>query len=161
VVGPLQAQERRFATVLARIRNCRSTSSSYEIIENQAMSIAQTPGDRKPKHSSATIALAVLHVALVGLTLLLSVIYLLSSLDDPHEQCRYHGLHCDRGAHMREVILIGLVGSATAIILEFLTLLLLRKHRRLSVVVPILCCVGQFIILGAITLSDNSVPASG
>jgi hypothetical protein len=125
------------------------------------MSIAPTPGDRKPKHSSATIALAVLHAALVLLTLLLSGAFLLSSLDDPHGECEIHHLHCNRGAHMREAVLIGVVGSAALVILEFLMLLLLRKHHRLSVVVPILCCIGQFIILGAISLSDNAAPASG
>ncbi len=125
------------------------------------MSIAQTPDHRTPNYNAATIVLAVLHVALVGLTLLLSVFLLVSSLDDPHGECEYHGLHCDRGAHIREALLIGVVGTATLIILEVLMLLLLRKHRRLSVVVPILCCIGQFVILGAITLSDNAVPASG
>ncbi len=125
------------------------------------MSFAQTPYHRKPTPNPATIIFAVLHAALVGLTLLLSVFLLVSSLDDPHGECQYHGLHCDRGAHMREALLIGVVATATLVIFEILMLLLLRTHRRLSVAVPILCSIGQFIILGAITLSDNATPASG
>jgi hypothetical protein len=113
---------------------------------------------RKSKISPATIVLAALHVALVGLTLLLGTFFLISSLDDPHGECQYHHLNCDRGAHIREHLLIGVVATVILIILEALALVLLRRHPRLSVVVPILCCVGQFVILGVITLSDNSVP---
>jgi hypothetical protein len=123
------------------------------------MSNAQTPGRQKPQNNSATRVLVVIHVLLVVVTLLLSGVFLLFSLDDPHEQCRFHGLHCDRGAHMREAVLVGVVGSATLIILEFLMLVLLRKYR-LAVVVPILCCIGQLVLLGTVFLSDNSIAAS-
>ncbi|MEZ0352091.1 hypothetical protein [Mycobacterium sp. pR1184] len=127
------------------------------------MSIARTPGHPKPKYHPATIVLAVLHAALVGLTLLLSVFLLVSSLDDPHGECTMHGLHCDRGKQIREAILIGAVATGSLIILEVLTFLVFRKNRsifRLSFVIPMVCCIGQFIILGSIALSDNSVPSS-
>jgi hypothetical protein len=152
---------RRLRGAVARIGDRRSANSSDKVTDNQAMSIAQTPGHRKLKFHPAAIGLAVLHVALVCLTLLLSLFYLVSSLDDPHGECSIHGLYCDRGAHIRQGVLIGVAGTATLVILEFLMLFLLRKHRLLSVVVPILCCIGQFILMGTIFLSDNAVPASG
>ncbi|MEM6105911.1 hypothetical protein AAHS21_06505 [Mycobacterium sp. 050272] len=127
------------------------------------MSVAQTPGHPKPKYHPATLVLVVLHAALVGLTLMLSVFLLVSSLDDPHGECTMHGIRCDRGSHIREALLVGAVGTAGLIILEVLMLLVFRKRRtifRISFVVPIVCCIGQFIILGTIALSDNSIPSS-
>ena len=155
MVGRLPAPE-QLRDVLPANAGFLYMNSSYELIDNQAVSIAQTPGPRKPNYDVATIVLAALHGALVPLTLLLSVAFLIFSLDDPHGECRIHGLNCDRGAHMREAALIGVLGSAALIILEFLLMTPLLRKRRLPFVVPLLCCIGQFIILGAVFSSGNA-----
>jgi hypothetical protein len=104
---------------------------------------AQTPASRT---NGATIALIALHAALVLLTLLLNVTLLFTEAD-PHDQCRIHNLNCDRGAHLQEAVLISVVGSAALIILELvLATRPLRKRRRLSLTVALLCCIGQLII---------------
>ena len=104
--------------------------------------------------------LAALHGVLAGFTVLVCAYFLLSSLDDPHEACRYHGVDCDRGPHMREAAVIGAVGTVALVIVEIILLGVLRKHRGLAVVVPIVCFVGQFVLLGVVFTSDNAVPTS-
>lgn len=142
----------------SRIQVCKARTAAYESLHNLAMAIPQPPGQRK--QNSATKALAALHGALAVFTLLACAFTLLSSLDDPHEACKYHGLYCDRGPHMREAVLIGVVGTVALVIGELLLLVLLRKHSRLSIVVPIVCFIGQFALLGVVFTSDNSVPTS-
>jgi hypothetical protein len=115
------------------------------------MSTAQSRAPRKSSDNVATIVLAALHGTLVLATVMLSVGLLVFTEDDPHGRCQIHGLDCNRGAHVREAVLISVVGSAALIILELLlTTRLLRKRERLSFVVPLLCCIGQFIIAGAV-----------
>jgi len=109
-----------------------------------------TPPLRRSGRGTTT-ALAVLHSLLVAATALLTVAVVFVSLDDPHEQCKYHGLHCDRGAHRHEDVLVGVVGSAVLIILDIvLTIVFWRKRPQLAFVVPLACCIGQLIVAGAV-----------
>jgi hypothetical protein len=131
------------------VRDART--GGYEVIDNRAMSTAQSRAPRKSSDNVATIVLAALHAVLVPVTMLLTVAFLVFTEDDPHDQCRIHNLGCNRGAHVREAVLISVVGSAALIILELvLTTRLLRKRQRLSFVVPLLCCIGQFTIVVAV-----------
>jgi hypothetical protein len=112
------------------------------------MSSAQTPAPRSASDNVATIVLLVAHSVLVGFTLL-TVAGLVLTDQDPHDQCRIHGLDCDRGARVREAVGIGVIGSAVLVILD-LVLTRLLARRRLSFVVPLLCCIGQLIAAGAV-----------
>jgi len=115
----------------------------------------ETPAPRMSSGNAATIVLVALHAVLVFFTLLL--IFFLLGDTDPHDQCRIHNLHCDRGPHIREAALIGVVASAALIILELVlvTFAYLRKRQRRSFAVPLLCCIGQFIIICALVITGG------
>ncbi|MFV8317398.1 hypothetical protein [Mycobacterium sp. 23] len=120
---------------------------------------AQNPAFRTGRGNGGVVGLVALHAVLVLFTVLLNLALLVTA--DPHDQCRIHHVHCDRGAHLREAALISVVGTAVLIILEIAigTYAHLWKRQRLHFAVPLLCCFGQFVILcAAFTLGATGIP---
>ncbi|OBG29589.1 hypothetical protein A5764_21595 [Mycobacterium sp. 852002-51057_SCH5723018] len=90
-------------------------------------------------------------------TALLTVFAVFVAVDDPHDQCKIHGIDCGRGAHLQHDILTGLIGSAVLIILDIvLTIIVWRKRPQLAFIVPLVCCMGQFFVAGAVVFHGPS-----
>lgn len=115
------------------------------------------PPEGRSSGKAAAIALAGLHCALVAVTALLTLIVVFVAVDDPHDQCKIHGINCDRGAHLRQHVLTGVIGSAVLILLDIVLMIILwRKRPDLAFLVPLVCCMGQFLVAGAVVFHGAS-----
>ncbi|MDP7703556.1 MULTISPECIES: hypothetical protein [unclassified Mycobacterium] len=108
---------------------------------------AQNSALRTGRGNGGAIGLVALHAVLVLFTVLLNLALLVTA--DPHDQCRIHHVHCERGSHLREAALISAVGTGVLIIVEVVatTYAYLWRRRRLPLVIPLLCSIGQSLIL--------------
>lgn len=124
----------------------RASANYRRFADNQPMS-AENPAFRTGRGSGGAIGLVALHAVLVLLTVLLNLALLVTA--DPHDGCRIHHVGCERGAHLREAALISAVGTGVLIIVEVVmtTYAHLWKRQRLPFAVPLLCSIGQFIVL--------------
>lgn len=120
---------------------------------------AQHPAFRTRRGNGGAVGLVALHAVLVLFTVLLNLALLVTA--DPHDQCRIHHVHCDRGAHLQEAALISVVGTGVLIIVEVVMTAYaqLWKRQRFPLAVPLLCSIGQFIVLTtAFTLGATGIP---
>jgi hypothetical protein len=94
------------------------------------------------------VVLIAVHAALVLFTLF--CVFGVAVTVDPHDGCKYHGVGCDEAARAGQAAWIGLVGSAVLVILDIVVTIWLHTTRRSAFVVPLLCCVGQLIVLATV-----------
>ena len=115
-----------------------------------AVTSVQATPTRRTADNVWTILLLVGHVMLVLFTLLV-LAAIMSNQEYMEGRCRWHNLDCSN-PWIDVAAWIALGGSALLLLLDLVLGIRLMVKRRLAFYIPLVCCIGQVIVLAATVL---------
>lgn len=120
-------------------------------MDNRAMSTAQSAVPRR--WADITILLVLAHGGLVMFTILMAA-EALSEQEYLESRCRFHNLDCSNpGRTIGAPIAIGV--SVVLMLLDLVLVIWRTRKRRRSLLVPLLCCIGQLVVIEVLGLVAN------
>nr|WP_231982441.1 DUF6264 family protein [Mycobacterium sp. E787] len=142
-----------FPSASGRSASVNPTAAGCQGVDNQTMSTGQSPVPRRLADTAVTVLLLVVHGLLV-----LYTIGMAASLANEQEylesRCRYHNLDCSNPWRSNGApIAIGV--SVVLMVLDLALVIWRRRTRRRAFFVPLLCCVGQVVVIAALGFAGN------